>query len=275
MEKMMVDVCFFADEVSKDFDQAVKLGVDAGANAIEIRGGLWGDSVTTIDDDGVKRMQDVLAKYNARVTCIGSPFGKCNIDSLEEYETHRRYFDRMIELAHAFETHIIRGFMFWKPDRKTDKSRPDLSKYIDQIVEKMSPIIPIAESAAVTLSIENEGSTLLGTCQEVKTAIDALGNSPALTVCWDVMNGLHSGENPYPDGYDHIKGLVTHFHIKPNADKKMNPVGTTNIIYQDLLTSVIADGFSGSASIEHWGTPELMLQGIRELRQTIDQMQIN
>ena len=271
----MVDVCFFADEVSKDFDQAVKLGVEAGANTVEIRGGLWGDSVTTIDDDGVKRMQDVLAKYNARVTCIGSPFGKCHIDSLEEYETHRRYFDRMIELAHAFETHIIRGFMFWKPNRKTDKSRPDLSKYIDQIVEKMSPIIPIAESAAVTLSIENEGSTLLGTCQEVKTAIDALGNSPALTVCWDVMNGLHSGENPYPNGYNHIKGLVTHFHIKPNTDKKMNPIGTTNIIYQDLLTSIIADGFSGSASIEHWGTPELMLQGIRELRQTIDQMQIN
>ena len=49
----MIDVCFFADEVSKDFDEAVKLGVEAGANAIEIRGGLWGQSVTTIDDDGV------------------------------------------------------------------------------------------------------------------------------------------------------------------------------------------------------------------------------
>ena len=55
----MIDVCFFADEVSKDFDHAVKLGVEAGANTIEIRGGLWGDNVTTIDNDGVKRMQDV------------------------------------------------------------------------------------------------------------------------------------------------------------------------------------------------------------------------
>ena len=271
----MIDVCFFADEVSKDFDHAVKLGVEAGANTIEIRGGLWEDNVTTIDNDGVKRMQDVLAKYNARVTCIGSPFGKCDINSLEVYGKHRRCFDRMIELAHAFETHIIRGFMFWKPNRKTDKSRPDLREYIDQIVEKMSPIIPIAESANVTLSIENEGSTLLGTCQEVKTAIDALGNSPVLTVCWDVMNGVHSGEIPYPDGYNCIRGLVTHFHVKPNAKKKMNPVGTTNIIYEDLLTAVISDGFSGAASIEHWGTPDLMLQGIRELRQAIDQMQVN
>ena len=194
----MVDVCFFADEVSEDFNQAIKWGVDAGADTAEIRGGLWGDSVTIIDDDGVKRMQDVLAKHNVRVACIGSPFGKCNIDNLEEYETHRRYFNRMIELAHAFETHIIRGFMFWKPNRKTDKSRPDLSKDIDQIVEKMSPIIPIAESAAITFSIKNAGSILLGTCQEVKTAIEALGNSPALTVCWDVMNGLHGGEIPYP-----------------------------------------------------------------------------
>lgn len=36
----MIDVCFFSGEVSTDFAEAVRLGVEAGANSVEIRGGL-------------------------------------------------------------------------------------------------------------------------------------------------------------------------------------------------------------------------------------------
>ena len=268
----MIDVCFFADEVSKDFDEAVKLGVQAGANTVEVRGGLWGKSVTTIDNDDVKRMQDVLAKYNAKVASIGSPFGKCHHEKPEEYAQHLRYFDRMVELAHAFETRVIRGFAFWKTDGKGDANRPNIAAYLDMIVEKLSPVIPIAEREGVTLALENEGSTLVGTCREARAVIDALGNSSALTVCWDVLNGLHCGETPYPDGYAHIKGLVTHIHVKPNRDKTLNPVGATNVTYEEVFRIVLADGFRGAASIEHWGSPELMLKGVRELRAAIDGM---
>ena len=98
----MIDVCFFADEVSKtDFEEAIKLGVEAGANTVEIRGGVWGKHVTEIDDDDVKRVQDVLSTYNVRVASVGSPFAKCSIDDPEEYEQHRKHFDRMVTLAHS------------------------------------------------------------------------------------------------------------------------------------------------------------------------------
>jgi len=269
----MINVCYFADEVSKDFDEAVKLGVEAGANSVEIRGGIWGKSVTTIDDDDVKRMQDTLVKYDAKVTCIGSPFGKCHYDKQDEYETHLRYFDRMVELAHTFNTRIIRGFAFWKPrESGGDANRPNIEDYLDIIAPKLEPAVKVAEREDVTLSFETEGSTLIGTCQEAKAVIDALGNSPALSVCWDVLNGLHCGELPYPDGYNYIKGLVTHFHVKPNSDKNMQTVGSTEIIYEQLFKIAMADGFKGSVSIEHWGRPELMLKGVRELRDVVDKV---
>jgi len=269
----MVKVCFFADEVSKNFDEAVKLGVEAGAEAVEIRGGIWGKSVTTIDDDDVKRMQDVLDKYGAKVTCIGSPVGKCHHDKKEEYEQHLKYFDRMVELAHAFDTRVIRGFAFWKFGvAKGEANRPDIEEYVDIIAEKLEPIVKVAEKEDVTLSFETEGSTMIGTCAEAKAVIDALGNSPALSVCWDVKNGYSCGEMPYPDGYKHIKGLVTHFHVKPNKDRNMQTVGETELTYEKIFKIAIADGFDGSLSIEHWGSPELMLKGVRELRNVVDQL---
>ncbi len=270
----MIDVCFFADEVSKiDFEEAVKLGVEAGATTVEVRGGIWGKHVTEIDDNDVKRVQDVLRAYNVRVASIGSPFGKCAIDNPQEWEQHLRHFDRMVELAHAYETQIIRGFTFWNPHRRIKgAARPDINDYMGRIVEKLAPVVPIAESANVTLAFENESACLAGTCEETRAVINALGNSPALTSCWDVNNGLHCGENPLPEGYAHIKGLVRHVHIKPNREKNLNPIGETTLHYEQVLETLVEDGFTGAASIEHWGTPEQMLEGVRQLRAVVDAM---
>ena len=268
----MIDVCFFADEVSReDFEEAIKLGVDAGATTVEVRGGVWGKHVTEIDDDDVKRAQDVLNTYNVQVASIGSPFGKCSIDNPKEYQRHLRHFDRMVELAHTFETQIIRGFAFWNPNRRLKESlRPDINDYLEQIIEKLAPVVSIAESANVTLAFENEDATLAGSCEEIRAVIDALGNSPALASCWDVNNGIHCGETPLPDGYLHIKGLVRHVHVKPNREKKLNPIRDTDLKYEQLLRTLRDDGFTGAASIEHWGSPQQMLEGIRQLRNVVD-----
>jgi sugar phosphate isomerase/epimerase len=270
----MIDVCYFADEVSKtDFEEAIKLGVEAGANTVEIRGGVWGKHVTEIDEDDVKRVQDVLSNYNVRVASVGSPFGKCSIDDPQAYEQHRQHFDRMVTLAHAFDTQVIRGFTFWNPNRGTKGApRPDINDYMERIVEKLSLVVPVAESADVTLCFENESACLAGTCEETRAVINALGNSSALTSCWDVNNGLHCGENPLPDGYAHIKGLVRHLHVKPNSEKNLDPIGDTGLRYEQVLETLVADGFTGAASIEHWGQPEDMLKGVRQLRALVDTM---
>ncbi len=110
----MIKTCIFADEVSKDFDEAVRLSREAGADYVEVRGGIWGKDVTTASNDDIARMQDVLSKYDVKIGCIGSPFGKCSF-SKEEYEKHLSIFHRMIELAHIFDTKIIRMFAFWMP----------------------------------------------------------------------------------------------------------------------------------------------------------------
>ena len=52
----------------------------------------------------------------------------------------------------------------------------------------------------------------------------------------------------------------------------MDPIDDHGLTYADLFQIAIADGFQGAASIEHWGTPEEMLKGARELRTVIDQM---
>ena len=266
----MIKKCVFADEVSKDFEEAAKLSREAGADYIEVRGGIWGKNVTNADDDDVKRMQEVLDKYGVKVGAIGSPFGKCTFEE-DDYGKHIGFFPRMVELAHIFNTDIIRMFTFWVPQelRGRGKPRPNIKDYLGEIAPRLKPAAEIAEKEGVIMAIETEGSTLSGTCAEARAVIDAVG-SDAMKIAWDVNNSWRCGELPYPDGYNHIRGLVRHLHVKPNADKNIDTVSDSNLTYSQIFRIVLEEeGFDGCASIEHWGSPELMLKGVRELSKVL------
>jgi sugar phosphate isomerase/epimerase len=279
-----MELAYFADEVDKeDFDEAVRLGVEAGATGIELRNGIWGKRISEIDDQDVERVQGVLKKYGVKIYSIGSPVGKCEHDSDDEKAEHVQMFDRMVELAHAFDTTVIRGFSLWNPRIKAEnlerynsnKYRPDLNLYLDTMADFLAPIVKKASAEGVTFSLENEGATMAGSCEEARKVADAVdqvaGAPEGFTFCWDVVNGAHCGEPHFPDGYAQLKGRVTHLHVKPNEKDDIFPImGSEDGSYGDIIRTLEADGYTGCASVEHWGSPDLMLKGIRQLREVLD-----
>jgi len=265
----MIEACYFSDEVSSDFEEAVRLGSRAGAYKIEIRSRIFGKAVQDIDGDDVKKIKEVLTKYNVRIAVIGSPCGKCDMDNPRECAQHIKIFQHMCSLAHTFETDLIRTFSFRIP-KSRDKNhrepvRPDLSRYLDLIVKRLRPMVKIAEDEGVKMCFETEESTFCGNCRELRTIIDTL-DSPAVMATWDILNSWRSGDKvPYPDAYQLIRGCVVHLHIKPNKQYNINTVGESASTYGEIFGALLADGYNGAASIEHWGSPELMLSGIRQL----------
>lgn len=264
---MAILPCVFSDEVAPEFDDAVRLAVEAGALGLELRNRMWGRSITQIDADDVARIQETCTRYGARVAVIGSPVGKCDMDNAEECRSHQALFQRMAQLAHAFETPLIRAFALWRPNRsrETDHLRPNLDDYLSRIVEFLGPIVEVAEREGVRFCLETEGACLVGTCAEARRVMDALGNSEALGLAWDVNNGYSCGELPYPDGYALIKDRVYHVHVKPDSRKTLDTVADSELTYEQILNVLKADGYTGWASIEHWGTPEEQISGVRQL----------
>ena len=69
-------VAVINDEISQDFDHACSVVAhDFGLQWIELRG-MWGKNLTELPDADVQRARAILAKYNLRVTDIGSPLFK-------------------------------------------------------------------------------------------------------------------------------------------------------------------------------------------------------
>jgi sugar phosphate isomerase/epimerase len=266
--------CIFSDEVAPDFEESVRLSAEAGAQGLELRGRMFGRSIGQIDDDDVARIREICERHGVRVAVIGSPVGKCSMDDPEELRQHQRLFERMAQLAHAFGTPLIRAFALWKPgrERTADHDRPDIDRFLPSIRAFMEPILRTAERENVRFCLETEGATLVGTCAEARRLIDAVGAPAELGVAWDVNNGLACGESPCPEGYSLIRDRIYHLHVKPNRAKSLATVGESTLTYEAVIEILKRDGYAGWASIEHWGTPDDMLKGLRELVPVLDRV---
>ncbi len=270
----MIDVCYFSDELgTDDVRESLRMGVEAGATAIEIRSRLFGGDVNTMTDDDVATLQGYLAEFGARVGVIGSGTGKYDLYNPDEVALNSERFDRMIELARAFDTDIIRCFGFWNPYWKAEhRLQPDIPGIMPDLRAVFGPLIERAEKANVFIAFEPEGDTNTGNCKQCREIIDGLGGSDSLAVAWDVNNAARTGEIPMPDGYGYVKGLVQHVHVKPDSNRSIATVADTSVSYRDVFTQLDADGYTGPASVEHWGSPEAMLDGIRQTRALLDDL---
>jgi sugar phosphate isomerase/epimerase len=235
---------------------------------------MWGKTITQIDGADADRIAAVCERQGVQVAVIGSPVGKCDMENPEECLRHQQHFVRMAELAHRFGTRLIRGFALWRPDRSraTDYVRPDLDLFLPRISAFLTPIVAHAEQQGVRFCLETEGATLVGTCTEARRVLDALGNPEALGLAWDVNNGYYCGEDPFPEGYALIRDRVYHVHVKPNQAGSLATVGETSTTYEAVLEALRDDGYDGWASIEHWGSPDAMLRGIRELGPVLERV---
>ena len=164
---------------------------------------------------------------------------------------------RCIELAHFFDTTIIRVFSFWRKAAFT----PEIE---EQIVAAFEAPVALAAQEGVILGLENEHACYIGTGVEAARVAAAV-NSPYFKVVWDPGNAFCADETPFPDGYNAVKPWVTHVHIKDanmvqTADHGLQPkwcvVGEGAIDYAGQFSALKHDGYSGYVSLETHYIPE-------------------
>ena len=255
----LIQACVFTDELSDDFEEAIRICAELRVPFVEPRLGLFGSDVNQIELDVAKRMKNAMDRYGIKVGCIGSKVGKCSLSDEEAWQEHLRILDRQMAFAALWDVRLIRIFGFWVPqdiDPRSDR-RPELEAYLPRIAERLQGACERAEREGLMLTMETEGWTFGGTCPEVRAIIDAVG-SPALTCCWDVANSWNYGRIAWPDDYPLVKGLVSHLHIKDavfNPRDRAKKTGRTyidrgEIPWLDILRTLAADGYNGLASLE-------------------------
>jgi sugar phosphate isomerase/epimerase len=152
-------------------------------------------NVMQLTDEEVRKLQQLHADFEMRVSSVASPIGKVKLRGVEDgtnnrYVPFERYLKedvaRAIELAQAFETKLIRGFSFYPPRDE------DPEEHLPQAVEQLRAIAEACGKAGVFYGLEVE-SNLVGRSGELERALFDQVSHPNLGLVFDAANMVCQG----------------------------------------------------------------------------------
>lgn len=242
------------DEVSQDLKRVVGFALKYGLDGIEIRT-LWNKPPYDLHDKAGEIKRE-LELAGLSVSCIASPVFKSSIISEVEFKDHLNMLKKCIGLAKTLDCQLIRVFTFWR--------RGPLEENLSLILEKFSAAVDVAVSEGVLLLVENEPSTHVNNGRRLRQFLDAVSKPSAVRGVWDPGNDIWDpeGENPFPDGYETVRGLFNHVHVKDGVRLKLGhefvPVGEGEVNWLKQVKAFLQDGYSGYLSLEtHWRPQQL------------------
>jgi sugar phosphate isomerase/epimerase len=194
----------FADEIDPDLTLQCETLNELGITHIEFRS-AWGTNVLDLSDEQIDEVAATLAKHDIRVSSIGSPLGKVNIE--DDFDAHLVRADRALAVAARLSAPFIRIFSFFlRPDQPPEQHR-------DEVLRRMSALTARAEPTGVVLLHENEKDIYGDVPERVLDIVESVG-SPTLRLAWDPANYVQVGVRPFTQGYAALRPHTVYVQIK-------------------------------------------------------------
>lgn len=222
-------------------------------------------NVMQLTKQEINHIRHLEGEYDLNVATLGSPIGKVKLLDKEDGTKNRfvpfkKYLNdevkKACELAHAFETKLIRGFSFYHPKGE------DPWKHVKQAADQLGQIAETVHRSDLTFGLEVEAN-LVGQNGELLAELHKQVDHPAMVLIFDAANISTQGYSPTEtyEQYEKMKKGMGWMHIKdyrhPERMKR-----TTHVDEEALKHFVPADrGDSGHEMI------------LRDFRDLIPQME--
>ncbi len=235
----------FSDEIDENIEKQFEHLNNLGISYFEPRG-INGKNISELTDKEVFELKATMDKYSIKVSSIGSPIGKIDIE--DPMEPHLELLKRVIKTAKILDTKFIRIFSFYIPNER-------YAVYKDEVMRRMKLMVEIAEQEDVILLHENEKGIygdIASRCLEIFEEL----KSPALGCVFDPANFVQCHQAVYPEAYEMLSPYITYMHIKDAlADGSVVPAGYGLGSVKNILSELKANNYHGFLSLEpHLGS---------------------
>lgn len=213
----------FADEAAnqKTAEQQFAALAALGLQFYSIRFIDVGSGIKNVMKLTVKEIQQIRHledEYGLNVASLGSPIGKVKLQDVDDgtsnaYVPFAKYLEKEVkracELAHAFETKLIRGFSFYHP------KGTDPRAHLPQVVDQLGQIAETCHRSDLTFGLEVEGN-LVGQTGQILAEIHRKVDHPALVLIFDAANISCQGYTTTEvfEQYQAMKPGIGWMHIK-------------------------------------------------------------
>ncbi|HXE55032.1 MAG TPA: sugar phosphate isomerase/epimerase [Tepidisphaeraceae bacterium] len=238
----MLRLSAFADEISPDLDEQIRVCRENGVKRFELRGV---NQKNVMDFDAALR-SEIRSKLRANgmgVISIGSPIGKIKIT--DAWGPHFDKFKHAVDLAEYFEAPFIRVFSYYPPEKGGD-----ILKYRDEVMRRMSAKVDYVRGRDVVLVHENEAEIYGEKGRECLDLLESI-NSPSLRSAFDFANFVLARERPI-DNWLLLKPYTVHIHVKDAVmeTRKIVPAGQGDGDIGPIVKDAYNSGYRGYLSLE-------------------------
>jgi|GEM_PF-1047545 len=244
--KYKIDISINLDEISDDFDKAVKFLVKNKVKFVEIRT-INRKNIVDFDIEDVKKVAAGLSKNDLKVSAIASPLFKWYLNQTGEKVLHdnfsfnpalnenqkREYILKTIKIAKIFGTKNVRVFSNLKQDglKSKDLFRDAMFKYMLQEFSK-ARIVPL---------LENEPVCLISKADDYLATLQKYGKQ-GLKAWWDIANSYDVGDLVDGNLIKNLAPFVEYLHVKDKLskiEKTYVPLGKGYINYKRIFSDLI------------------------------------
>ena len=200
MPKPQVLLSALADEAAFDvtaveqFAALAALGLEYySLRFIDVGGGVKNVMKLTVAE--IRKIRHLEDRFGLNVTSIASPIGKVKLVDKPDgtkngYVPFKQYLAKDVakacELAHAFETKLIRGFSFYPP------RGADPADFLEEAVDRIGRIAEACHRSDLTFGLEVEAN-LVGRTGDLLAEIHRRVNHPGLVLVFDAANLVVQG----------------------------------------------------------------------------------
>ena len=193
----------FADEAAnqktaeQQFSAFAALGLDYySLRFIDAGNGI--KNVMKLTKPETQHIRHLEDEYGLNVASIGSPIGKVKLQDVEDgsknaYVPFKKYLandvKKACEMAHAFETKLIRGFSFYHPRGS------DAKVHLAQAVDQLGQIADACLRSDLTFGLEIEAN-LVGQTGHLMAELHRQVNHPEMVLIFDAGNIITQGYSP-------------------------------------------------------------------------------
>lgn len=249
----------FADEVSNTKTLVEQFAVFAalGLQYYSIRFVNLGDGVKNVmklSNKELHQVREIQNDYDLNVSSIGSPIGKIKLLDVEDgtknaYVPFDHYLEndvrKVCEIAHLFETKLIRGFSFYQPKGEDPK------KYLSETVDRLGRIAEICHRSDLSFGLEVEAN-LIGHNGWILAEIFRQVNHPAMMLVFDAANLIMQGYTTAEifEQYEAMKPGLGWLHVKDYV-KAVSDDAKGAHVNEDLMAGFVPAnlGYAGHEAI--------------------------
>ncbi|NLJ96451.1 MAG: sugar phosphate isomerase/epimerase [Clostridiales bacterium] len=237
-------LCAITDEISRDFEKAIQIGLENGIQAFELRT-IYGKRFPFYDEDDIGTLINLREKYQFQISAIVLGVYKIGLEQTPWDDLKQFGYSKIFKLAEKLE---CPNFIVFASEQNLNENEYRI------MIDNIKKFTVRAVNNGFSVLLENSANSY---CKSSKKLLEVLNevSVPGLFIDWNPCNSFCCDSLNIRNDYTRLQPHLKNIHLKDaktlsNGDKEFVPLNEGEINLNRIFSLLKENGYSQNITIE-------------------------